>query len=139
MRGSFVCIMAVLVSFGAMGCGHPSGKLVGAWEMELPSHGSSTDRVEEGQSVGAPVKILGESHFAFGSTGPDGRLYAGGGTYTHDGDTYTETVAYHFNPALIGRTLVFTCRIDGGRWYHSGVFDIDGERFRIEEIWHRIE
>ncbi|HUV35350.1 MAG TPA: hypothetical protein VMX58_00240 [Patescibacteria group bacterium] len=133
MRGAITCVIAVIVSAGLLGCGHPSGKLVGSWEMVIPS-GTSTERF----AGDPPVKILTETHFAFGCMGPDGIMYAGGGRYTLDGDTYTETIAYHFNPKLAGRTLSFTCRLDGDRWHHSGIFEIDGERFNIEEIWRRI-
>ena len=139
MKRSFACVMAVLLCMGMLGCGHRSGKLVGTWEMVFPSS-TSPDHPAEGAATGeTPVKILSETHFAFGSVGPGGRTYAGGGRYTLDGDTYTEIIAYHFNPRLVGETIAFTCRLDGDRWYHSGIFEIDGEHFHIEEIWRRIE
>jgi len=36
---------------------------------------------------------------------------------------------------LIGKTQVFTLRIDGGRWYHSGK-ESDGTV--VEEVWERV-
>ena len=128
-----------MLLIGMLGCGHPSGKLVGAWEMEFPSSAPTERLGAEKIAGGKPVKILTDTHFAFGSTGAGGMMYAGGGTYTLDGDTYTEVIEYHFNPMLIGQTVSFTCRLQGERWYHSGIFEIDGERFNIEEIWRRIE
>jgi hypothetical protein len=139
MKRSFAFVVAVLLLTGALGCGHPSGKLVGTWKMVFPSNVSPGDPEEKEASGKVPVKILSETHFAFGSTAPDGFMYAGGGRYTLEGDTYTEIVAYHFNPNLVGEALSFTCRLEGDRWYHSGIFEVDGEHFHIEEIWQRIE
>ena len=139
MRRVIIRIVAFFLLIGVLGCGHPSGKLVGAWEMEFPASVSSGPWTEDGRTGGKPVKIITETHFAFGSTGANGRMYAGGGRYTLDDDMYTEIIEYHFNPIFIGKKVSFTCRVDGERWYHSGIFEAEGERFNIEEIWRRIE
>lgn len=139
MRRSSTGVMLLLILIGTLGCGHPSARLQGSWVMVYPSDASREHSVEDEPDGELPVKILTDTHFAFGSTGPDWTLYAGGGRYELDGDTYTETIAYHFNPKLVGKTLSFTCRLDGDRWYHTGIFEVDGDHFHIEEIWRRIK
>jgi hypothetical protein len=63
---------------------------------------------------------------------------AGGGRYRVDGTRYEETVEYGLGEAmrpLIGKTHVFTARVEGGRWYHQGT-ESDGTV--IEEVWARV-
>ena len=117
------------------GCMAPSDRsqLEGAWQMI-----SGTYTTPDTTMVLAipQVKVLTESHFAFGRMNPDG-AFAGGGTYTFDGSTYTEFVAYHSNPAANDTALVFTARIEGDSiWYHEGTI---GPNFHLMETWRRLE
>ncbi len=68
----------------------------------------------------------------------------GSGTYTVSGSTYTETITYFPDPAYIGMSIPFTCRVDGDRFYQTGNFPIlrDGKKVRdalLEEVYRRIE
>ena len=71
-------------------------------------------------------------------------MFSGGGTYTVQGTTYTEKFDYFADPAYLGRSVAFTCRTEGNRFYQSGSFPMlrNGQQVRdakIEEIWRRIE
>jgi hypothetical protein len=68
--------------------------------------------------------------------------FAGGGTYTTSGNSYTENVEFFPDPGMIGRSIPFTCRVSGDRWYHAGTVPATGAGSRaqkIEEVWRRIE
>jgi hypothetical protein len=130
---SLICILcAVLV-----GCGPSTKRLMGTWKLVYPEAGVPQKDVRDDRP--SPVKILTDTHFAFGSMTASGMVFAGGGRYILEGDKYIELVDYHAIPKLVGKTLEFTCHIDGDKWYHSGRFVVDGEQFTIEEVWLRIE
>ena len=72
------------------------------------------------------------------------RSGAGSGTYTVLGATYTEKIEFFFDPAYIGRSIPFSCRTEGDRFYQSGDLPIfqDGKKvrdLRIEEVYRRVE
>lgn len=139
MRKTTAIVIVLLALSMTLGCSSSSKRLVGTWEMVYPAsdepEGSPSGYVRNVR----PIKILNDTHFAFGISGPDGRVVGGGGGYTLEGDTYTEIIGYHWNPLLIGRTVEFKCRIDGDKWHHTARFEIQGPRFNIDEIWRRIE
>ena len=106
------------------------------------------------------MKVITKTHFAFvreesnrgvkEMTSPADSLqafrtmFAGGGTYTLQGMTYTENFEYFADPAYVGRSVSFTCRTEGNRLYQNGIFPIlrNGQRVRdakLEEIYRRIE
>jgi hypothetical protein len=139
MRRSIILFSALFLLICSLGCCHRSGRLVGTWEMVFPGQAPPRGESVDESPGDTPIKILNDSHFAFGSVGPYGMVYAGGGRYTLEGETYTEVITYHFDPKLVGKSVSFTCRLDGDRWYHSGIFEVDGEHYHIEEIWRRIK
>ena len=107
--------------------------LEGAWEMTSGTY-TTPDTTTE---VTTPqVKILTDTHFAFGRQNEFG-AFAGGGRYTLDDSTYTEIVEYHSDTLAAGNTLVFKYRLEGDSlWYHSGNI---GPNFYLEEVWQRID
>lgn len=122
-------VLAVLAAVLA-GCSQTPHPLVGTWELIE----------QEGRPVGAPhpVKIVTESHFAFGYPDATG-VFAGGGTVDLAGDSYRETIVYHSEAFLVGRSLEFTDTVEDGLWRHSGAFDLEGSALRINEVWRRVE
>jgi hypothetical protein len=120
---SFLLVSALLL---LTGCSATS-PLVGSWA-----------RVED-HSAGRSVKVLAEDHFAFGRAGAEDCATAGGGTYTYRDGRYAETIAYHWMPELVGRTIEFDCRIEDDLWYHSGEIRLGNTVLTINEVWKRIE
>ncbi len=109
------------------------GQLEGAWEMVSGTY--TTPDTTMVLTIGQ-VKVLTSTHFAFGRMNPDG-AFAGGGTYSFDGSTYTEFVQYHSDPAANDTTLSFAARIEGDSlWYHEGTI---GPDFHLREVWRRLE
>ena len=126
----FVCLLAIMI-----GCTAPSdrGELEGVWEMVS---GTYTDADTTVVLEIPQIKVLTKAHFAFGRMNPDG-AFAGGGTYTFDGTTYTEIVDYHSDPAANDTTLIFSAHVEGDSvWHHEGTI---GPNFHLQETWRRVE
>lgn len=65
------------------------------------------------------------------------------GTYTVQGNTYTEKIESFPEPVYEGLSLPFTCRVEGDTFYQSGNFPImrDGKKVRevkLEEVYRRV-
>lgn len=68
----------------------------------------------------------------------------GAGTYTTSGSTYIEHIEFFAIPSWVGTSFRATCRIEGGRWYHSFTLPNDttaapGPYQHIAEVWRRVE
>jgi hypothetical protein len=66
------------------------------------------------------------------------------GTYSVQGSTHTENIESFPEPAYEGRSIPFTCRVEGDRFYQTGNYPIvkDGKKVRdvmLEEVYRRIE
>ena len=130
-------LVPLVVAFlfaGVLGCA-ASNPLVGTWAL-VTTENSSPDSTP---APGVPLKMLNDSHFAFGFMVPGGDVYAGGGRYAYRSGIYTETIAYHSDPFLVGRSLDFKFVLKDGTWYHTGTFDIEGRRYEVNEIWKRVK
>lgn len=124
--GGLGVAMLLLIS----ACATSGSRLDGVWECVTPAPATPDTRA---------VKIIADGHFAFGRQSADGAtVYAGGGTCRRDGARYTETVAWHWVPALVGQTIVFDCALKDGLWYHRATFEAQGERFDIDEVWRPV-
>jgi len=143
-RGSSAAVAILALAFlglAVSGCSQAPRSLVGAWEIVTPGSGS-----REPDSAGADaanpfvsVKVLSDSHFAFGHQAPSGEVFAGGGLYAYDGrGHYTEFVTYHSMPHLVGQRIDFTCRLEGDLWYHDAFYRVDGQVAEIHEVWRRL-
>ena len=128
-KGLYVFLAAAIIA--AAGCGG-SKSVRGTWELIYPETGN-------GPPVTRNVKVVSDTHFAFGSPAADGGIFAGGGTWELSDSTYTETVRYHTLHWLVGQRLEFKYHIEDDKWYHSGTFDIGGRRFTVNEIWRRVK
>ena len=47
---------------------------------------------------------------------------AGGGTYTLEGDTYTERIEFFYAPNYVGLSLPWKIRWEGDEWIQTGTF-----------------
>jgi hypothetical protein len=152
VRKVFVAAM-ILSTAGALHAQSPC-KLEGVWQLVSGS--------EDGKPYPAgarEMKVITKGHFAFVYQVPGGpkdlkavadslAAYrtsgSGGGTYTLQGTSYTETLEYFSDPSYVGKSLVFTCRTEGDRFFQSGMFPRyqAGKKIRdskLEEVWRRIE
>lgn len=115
--------------------------LKGVWRMVFQrsvfdTHVDTTLVLGEHFPGGDQVKILTDTHFAFGRQSDDGEnVTAGGGRYRIEGTTYIEMIEYHTSGPLVGTEIPFSWKIQDGMWYHQGDFS----NFRLEEVWVRVD
>jgi len=138
------CAAGLFVVFGGLGFTPTSsetetdlpteqGELIeGAWEL-MQIRGEDAGAVDIRM-----VKIISDGHFVFAFFNDESKQFysAGGGTYTYVKGRYTEHIEFHtINPDLVGKSIRFSAKIKGNKWYHVG--EIDGER--LEEVFERID
>ena len=90
------------------------------------------------------LKIITDSHFVFVMQTADGKEFigAGGGPYTYEDNTYTET--YEFSSYLetlpIGKSIEFSARFEGDKFYQTGMLTDDtGYEFTMENTFRRVK
>ena len=132
------------------------GKLQGAWTMQSQKIDGKEIRLQ-----GRGIKILTASQFVW--VQEDKRLLeellarhtshdsvvayhdvCGAGEYKLDGDTYTETTEYFYDPQNIGTSIDWKIRLEGDLWYTTGhyVHYKDGKKdedLLLEEVWKKLE
>ena len=138
MRRPYRLASLLLVALPLLAACSPESErspMEGAWEMISGTY-TTTNPDTTWELTMPQIKILTESHFAFGRQNEFG-AFAGGGRYTVDSDNYTEIIEYHSDPLAVDTTLVFDYRLEGDTlWYHSGNI---GPNFHLEEVWRRVE
>ena len=115
----------------------PSNHLEGTWRI-VSQRAVYPDTIIVTTNVPPSMKILNSTHFSWGYQSDSGEeVLAGGGRYTLEADTiYTEYIEYHTSEVLVGQPIVFTAKVVGDLWYHTGIFP---SGYRLEEVWRRIE
>jgi hypothetical protein len=107
--------------------GSLSTKLLGAWA--FAGKPDSTDDPKPG----ATLKIIGLKHFVIVHAKPETGevVHCHGGTYTLDGDTYAETVAFgnETRKFLIGQTIKFKIKVEGDIFIQEGIGHNYNERW----------
>lgn len=135
MRTSLLLFLSLFLSAPAVLGQLPSNVLEGTWEMVSQKAIYPDSTVDRTDQIPYTLKILNSTHFSFGREMGEEEVYAGGGTYSYDGDTYTEHIMYHSAGGLAGQSIVFNARVDGDIWHHSG----DIGDFTLEEVWRRVK
>ena len=111
---------------------------IGAWEVYALTFTDPDGTVREIAIKNPPgLKILSETHWAFveqNDAASDIPTSGGGGRYSVQGTTYTETVEYHAARDFIGKSLAFDCKTDDEFWYQSG--PLPGGTY-LEEVYRR--
>jgi hypothetical protein len=129
--------------------------LQGYWEMI-----SQKVNGKENLSYGKQIKLLTATHFVWvrqnkeevekllakGTTEDSLTAFHdafGAGTYKVNGNTYTETTEFFYEPKYIGTSIDFTFKLDGDKWYTRGdfVYNENGKKTDeiIEEVWRKVE
>lgn len=87
------------------------------------------------------IKIISGEHFVFVAydTETGKALYTGGGTYTLNGSSYTELVAFASDaiaPGLVGKDQPFTLKLDRDTFTQTGTLS-NGRA--LSEVWKRVD
>lgn len=122
-----------LAALGSRSAAQTTEPPVGTWRLASAQANGKPLDLPAGTTI---VKHVTPTDFVFVYYDQQGQVsVVGGGSWRLDGSRYEETVEYGLGEGMkpyIGKTQVFTLRIDGGRWYHAGT-ESDGTV--IEEVW----
>ena len=155
----FILLLMSIISFNTSG--EQNGRIEGVWELVSAKYTSPDETVEVDQSKWTQIKVITKSHFVFAGQEPnrakvsgadtDAELIAmarsyfgGGGTYTVEGDTYTETVQYFMNPNYISVSVPYKIEIDGNQFIQSGILPsksvgLEKPDVKLYEVYRRVE
>ena len=110
--------------------------VVGTWRILSAKENGKPVPLPAGTTI---LKHVTPTDFVFVYYDERGQITAaGGGPYTLKGTRYEETLQYGLGAGvmpLLGKTQVFTLRIEGMHWYHNGK-ESDGTV--VEEVWERV-
>ena len=157
MKSLHRVIFALLVSLPFVAVhAQNSSKLQGAWEL-ISQKVDGKDQ----PLAGRRMRLVTASHFAWvhqdkkqleellARGTPHDSVVAyhdacGAGTYKADGDTYTETTEFFYDPQNIGTSIRWKFKLEGDLWYTSGhyIHYRDGKKLEdilLDEVWKRIE
>ncbi len=94
--------------------------MIGTWVLA-----GTPAKVEDPPPPKGPLKFYTGKHWSFTQAEPaTGKVvYHHGGTYTLDGDNYSETIQYanESTAQMIGRTFKFKIKIDGDTLIQTGI------------------
>lgn len=133
--------LLLTIAFLPFGCAKPEKpmSLVGSWELV------SATSIEKGKSESTfdptrkMIKIINDTHFAFlnhsMATNPDSTVVpfsGGGGTYTLDGNTYTEHLDYFTDKQWEGNKFEFTVNLLNDTLIQRGVEKV--EKLNVDHV-----
>ncbi len=101
-------------------------KLIGTWKMIYGEIRENDSLEIKDVTKTEFVKMINKTHFAFFNQPNDSvnGAYAGGGTYTLVGKTYTETLNYTGVEAIRGHSFPFTIEIKGDTLIQYGLEEV---------------
>jgi hypothetical protein len=111
---------------------------LGTWKLASYKYSTSGNFVPVAKGD-QHIKLITETHFMWAETDSATRKVSGmaGGTYTLNGNTYTESIDFGIDmDNYLGRNQTFTILVEGDLLFLSGVLS-DG--YHVEEVWKRIK
>lgn len=116
----------------------PTLELEGVWKL-ISAKVIYPDSIIEATIFGQKKLLVGDC-FAIGYYNPDSSLFAGGGTYDYDGQTYTENIEYSTHD-VVNQAVKFDMTLEKGIWSLKGTVLVQegNTSVKLEEVWERIE
>ena len=104
-------------------------QIIGVWKLV------STDI---GEMRGERVKIITKGHFIWTHTFNKMLVASAGGTYTFDGETYTENIEFGTQDMsnFFDKKGVVKIRFEGKRMHYTGLL---ADVIPLNEVWERVE
>lgn len=133
-------ILLFLLLFGLSNCVKKEGSkhIEGTWKMVYAETIENDTIKLKDLSNTTFIKIINKSHFAFFNqeNTSAANFYGGAGTYTLDGNKYTETLNFTAVEAIKNHQFSFTVEIKGDTLIQSGIEKVEAagmDRYIIEK------
>lgn len=112
---------------------------LGTWQLASYKYGINQSAFNDARKYQQSIKLFTENHFTWVHIDPITKKVFGaaGGTYTLDGNTYTESIDYGLGmDRYLGKTHTYTIKVEGDMFFLSGYL---ADSLKIEEIWQRVK
>ncbi len=148
MKKNILLLTLIIFGFGCSGPKPAAGTVVeedladqieGVWRLTEVTMTSPDTTIVTTEFEHPSYKILSGDRWAFGHQADDSTIMAGGGTFTFDGESYTENIEYHSVSGVVGQSITFDIDLDSTTWHHVGTITIDGEETVLDEVWERAD
>jgi len=135
-----VILFASIIILGQSGCGDKSKQesegeisLEGTWKLVkvLNSDDEEAELLKHSEDL-VYLKHITPTHFTWVRFNRESNELegTGGGTYTFDGNTYTENLDFFFPPGSneLGQSIPFTVEMKNGTWHHKGYAKLSDQK-----------
>jgi hypothetical protein len=149
MKTRIIIPLLALLAGSVVAADKPStrGPLEGTWELvSMDWTGKGKDTVSVSGTSCRQLKMYAKGHFTFVGRFTEGDKPAsdryGGGTYTLTANDYVETLQFHMNTTLVGKTLHFKLVVNGNTMTQTGPIPVeDQESFggQLVEVYRRLD
>ena len=113
--------------------------ITGTWRLDSYKYGTTSNSFTSITADRPHIKLITENRFLWATydAGTKKILESAGGTYTHDGENYIESIDYGYNmDSYLGSKSNFKIKVEDGMFYLTGVLS-DG--YKIEEVWQKVK
>jgi len=144
MKKIYLPLTVILFLFVCSSC-CKKNQVEGTWELVSAKWIFSDTNILEfpNSEYDREVKVIGKTHVLFiRQDTTDKELYfSGGGTYTFEGNKYTEILDFTDWGSDLGTTSVYDCEFKDSMWIITGPVN-EGEnvpKWKLREEWRKIE
>jgi hypothetical protein len=119
----------------------PRYSITGTWQLDAYKYSMSPSSFTKITSDRPHIKLITENRFLWVTydTGTKEILESAGGTYTLDGENYTESVDYGYKmDNILGSRSNFKIKVEDGMFYLTGEISLSNG-YHIEEIWQKVK
>lgn len=142
MKRSIIGLAAMAVAVVLQAQPEPqtsSAAHLGTWQLASFKYGTDQPGFTDYPQDRRRLKLITATHFTWVDFGTATKRITGtaGGTYTLNGNTYTESIDFGLGmDTYFGQKHTFTIRVEGDTFFLSGTL-ADG--LKIEEVWQRVK
>jgi outer membrane lipoprotein SlyB len=139
-------VPAILLCASLLGCvSEQKNAIEGTWRVVYGTMKTADTTVSYSQANLFGMKMIFDNHWAIfgqGLHGGDTLAYYSGGTYTLQGNKYTESIKYNTVKSRIGRVIPFEVEVRNDTLIQKGppkTAEYAGRKWELYEVWVRMK
>lgn len=144
--GRMAVAPTLMLCLALLGCvSEKRNPVEGSWQILSGSQKTADTAFSYSQENIFAIKMFSGNHVGwFGRylRGGDTLIYFGGGTFTLEGNNYTESVRYHSIPSAVGKAVPFEVEIRNDTLIQKGprkTGEYVDSKWDLYEVWVRVE